>query len=81
MVVNERAPRLAIMVEVVEVFLHCAKAFRRSRLWNAESLQDRSQMPTLIKMILDQSTGAPSEEAEMARFDDDLERDYKNSMY
>jgi hypothetical protein len=36
-------------------------------------------LPSLIKMILDQRTGAPSEEVEMARPDDDLERYYENS--
>lgn len=30
MAVNGRAPKLAIVVHISEVFLHCAKAFRRS---------------------------------------------------
>lgn len=32
-----RPPRLAIGIEVEEAFLHCAKAFIRSRLWHPES--------------------------------------------
>lgn len=32
MSVNDRVPTVAIVVSVAEVFLHCAKAFRRSRL-------------------------------------------------
>ncbi len=81
MVVNGRTPKLAIVVRVAEVFLHCAKAFRRSRLWDPTLHQDRREMPSLLKIILDQTTGAPTEEAEMAKIDAGLEEDYKQSMY
>lgn len=79
--VQERLPRLAILVEVQEVFLHCAKAFRRSRLWDPAARQDRHEMPSLSKMILDQTTGAPGDAAEMREIDAALERDYDRSMY
>src|SRR5690606_16305086 len=36
MSVNDRLPNLAIVVRVTEVFMHCAKAFRRSKLWNPD---------------------------------------------
>lgn len=81
MAVNDRMPMLAIVVTVSEVFLHCAKAFRRSRLWDPEARQDRKEMPSLLKMILDQTTGAPRDAAEMRRIDDGLEADYRASMY
>lgn len=81
MTVNDRAPKLAIVVSVSEVFIHCAKAFRRSQLWNPEHFQDRREMPSLMKMILDQSTGAPSDDDEMRKLDDDLEADYKSTLY
>lgn len=81
MAVNDRVPTLAIVVEVAEVFLHCAKAFRRSRLWDPDARQDRKEMPTLLKMILDQTTGAPQDPAEMQKIDDGLEADYRTSMY
>jgi len=32
-----KIPRIAVGVEVEEAFLHCAKAFRRSSLWEPES--------------------------------------------
>lgn len=79
--VDDRLPRLAIVVTVREAFLHCAKAFRRSRLWDPAARQDRSAMPSLPKMILDQTTGAPSDPDEMARIDADLEERYRQSMY
>lgn len=81
MAVHDRMPTLAIVVSVAEVFLHCAKAFRRSRLWDPAARQDRTEMPTLLKMILDQTTGAPQDPAEMQKIDDGLEADYRSSMY
>ena len=81
MSVNDRAPKLAIVVKVGEVFLHCAKAFRRSKLWNPDHFQDRGEMPSLSKIILDQTTGAPSDDDEMRKIDDDLEVEYKKTLY
>ena len=81
MSVNGRIPKLAIVVKVSEVFIHCAKAFRRSQLWNPDHFQDRSEMPSLVKIILDQTTGAPSDDNEMRKLDDELEDDYKKTLY
>lgn len=78
--VNGRAPKLAIVVAVDEVFIHCAKAFRRSRLWNPESFQNRAEMPSLIKIILDETEGAPGDD-EMRKIDNDLENEYVRTMY
>ena len=66
---------------VTEVFLHCAKAFRRSHLWDPEHFQNRKEMPSLLKIILDQTTGAPSDAAEMQKIDEGLEDSYRKSMY
>ena len=79
--VNDRTPRVAILVAVAEVFLHCAKAFRRSGLWDPSQHQDRRDMPSLVQMILDQTTGAPTDPAQMQKLDADLEVGYQNSMY
>lgn len=79
--VGDRQPNLAIVVKVGEVFLHCAKAFRRSQLWNPDRFQDRGLMPSLSKMVLDQTTGAPTDDAEMRKLDIALEDDYRQSMY
>lgn len=81
MAVHDRTPTVAIVVTIEEAFLHCAKAFRRSNLWDQAARQDRREMPSLVKMILDQTTGAPEDAAEQARLDAELEIDYRNSMY
>jgi hypothetical protein len=81
MIVNERVPKLAIVVKVSEVFMHCAKAFRRSHLWDPDHFQDRAEMASLSKIILDQTTGAPADVDEMRKIDDDLEVEYEKTMY
>lgn len=80
MVVNNKTPTLAIVVRINEVFMHCAKAFRRSKLWDPDHFQKRSDMPSLVKIILDETSGAPGDE-EMRKIDADLEEAYKTTMY
>lgn len=81
MAVNGKAPTVGIVVEVEEVFIHCAKAFRRSKLWDPTQHQQRSEMPSLLNIILDQTTGAPDNPEEMKKIDEGLEEDYRKSMY
>lgn len=44
-------PRLVIEVRVAEAYLHCSKAFMRSRLWRTEAQVDRSVLPSMNEMI------------------------------
>ncbi len=81
MAVNDRVPKLAIAVHVDEVFIHCAKALRRSKLWDADQHQDRSEMPSLLNIILDQSDGVPDDPDELKKLDEALEESYRKSMY
>lgn len=52
---DKRAPKLAIVVSTDEIYLHCPKAFMRSRLWDAAAQVKRSVLPTLGEMVRDQS--------------------------
>jgi PPOX class probable FMN-dependent enzyme len=52
---ERRAPKLVICVTVAAAYLHCAKAFMRSKLWSPDALVDRSAMPTMGRMIREQS--------------------------
>ena len=81
MAVSGRAPKLAIIVRVSEAFMHCAKAFRRSGLWDPAARQDRSEMPSLARIILDQTTGVPEDDGEMKKIEQEIEEDYKQTMY
>jgi PPOX class probable FMN-dependent enzyme len=52
---ERRRPKLVVRVAVNQAYLHCAKALMRSRLWSAASRIERSVLPTLGKMINDQT--------------------------
>ncbi|MDR7243033.1 MSMEG_1061 family FMN-dependent PPOX-type flavoprotein [Priestia megaterium] len=51
MAVNNKAPLLAIGVEVQECFLHCSKAFKRSKLWDPESWERVETLPPAAKIV------------------------------
>jgi PPOX class probable FMN-dependent enzyme len=44
--VEGKVPRLGILVDVVEAYTQCSKAFLRSELWNPARFIDRSELPT-----------------------------------
>jgi hypothetical protein len=46
---------LVIRVDVTAVYLHCAKAFLRAKLWSSTSQVDRSCMPTMGEMLSEQT--------------------------
>jgi PPOX class probable FMN-dependent enzyme len=52
--VEGKVPSLAIGVEVEEVFLHCAKAFKRSGLWEPARWPDIGRLATSATMFHDQ---------------------------
>jgi len=78
--VNGKTPKVGILVHVEEAFLHCAKALKRSKLWDPDSRQDRAQMPTIARIILEQ-TSTPVAEPEAAKIDAAVEEAYRNSLY
>ncbi|MDQ0270506.1 MSMEG_1061 family FMN-dependent PPOX-type flavoprotein [Cytobacillus purgationiresistens] len=51
MALNGIAPKLGIAVKVEECFIHCAKSFKRSELWNPESWDEKDNLPTPSKML------------------------------
>ena len=61
-----RPPRLAIEVSVAQAYLHCAKAFMRSRLWDPASRVPRSALPTTGEMLRDQTGSADPPETQEA---------------
>ncbi|MEV0388471.1 pyridoxamine 5'-phosphate oxidase family protein [Nonomuraea sp. NPDC050643] len=54
LMVQGKRPRLAVLVEVEELYMHCAKAFLRSSLWKPETWPDRKSLPTLGRIAKDQ---------------------------
>jgi len=53
MIVKGHRPILALVVEVEEVFHHCAKAFLRSQLWQPETWNDPVPPRAVIAKTLD----------------------------
>jgi hypothetical protein len=81
-VVNGKEPKVAIRVAVEEAFLHCAKAFKRSRLWDPAARVDRKAMPSLGRMILEQTSGnGRTDDATAQATDAWIEEDYKKGLY
>jgi PPOX class probable FMN-dependent enzyme len=65
---EKRRPKLVIEVRVAEAYLHCAKAFMRSKLWDAASQLGRDALPTMGRMIDSQTgTQSPAETVEEMR--------------
>ncbi|KQP05273.1 pyridoxamine 5'-phosphate oxidase family protein [Pseudorhodoferax sp. Leaf265] len=72
---ERQRPKLVVELQIEEVYLHCAKAFMRSQLWQPDTWPQRSALPTMNQMIHDQiGAGAPTETQEqmLARYRDQL---------
>ena len=70
-------PGVALGIDVEELFLHCAKAFRRSSLWDPSSWpepQDRPRGAAIFKAHLQIDVDADL-------IEEDLERDYAASLW
>jgi PPOX class probable FMN-dependent enzyme len=70
--VQGRAPKVGLLIEVREAYLHCAKAINRAALWDPSKHIDRTELPSYGDMLADQVEGLTREEserqgAEMAR--------------
>jgi uncharacterized protein len=62
--INNRAPKVGLVVAIEEVFLHCAKALIRSALWDPTHHIDRAVLPSYAEMLLDHVKGLTTEENE-----------------
>jgi PPOX class probable FMN-dependent enzyme len=72
-----RVPQFAIVVRVREAFLHCPKAFKRSRLWDTATWPERSALPTLAEMIKDHARLEVTAEELQREYD----RSYETQLY
>jgi hypothetical protein len=74
--VNGKTPKTGLLINVDEVFFHCAKALKRSRLWDPAAQIERSTFPTLGRIIADQQKGFVAEEVE-----ERIEVAYRERLY
>ena len=74
--VNGRKPKTVLVVHVKEVYLHCAKALMRSKLWDVDAQIDRDELPSMSQMINEQTkSDLPLESQE------DMKKRYKAVLY
>ena len=78
MAVGAKRPVLGIGVEVDECFIHCAKAFKRSGLWEPSRWPDRSDLPSIAQVLVDHLR-APGLTADAV--DRSLQESYKTTLY
>ena len=78
MEVQGKRPLVAIGVEVEEVFMHCAKAFRRSSLWQPEKWPDISDMKPAACMLFDHAKPTDQTVEDLARM---LDLGYQKTLY
>lgn len=72
---KNRLPMAVIRVKVEEAYLHCAKAFMRSRLWSRDAIVPRAALPTMNQMLHEQigDVSEPeSQESMLARYQKEI---------
>ncbi|WP_404332425.1 pyridoxamine 5'-phosphate oxidase family protein [Mesobacillus maritimus] len=78
MAVNGKKPLIGIGIEVEECFIHCAKAMKRSGLWEPETWSQKDTLPNAAKILLAHSKLPNKTEKEL---DEALQKDYKSTLY
>jgi hypothetical protein len=78
MAVAGKAPTCAIVVQVRQAYLHCAKAFRRSKLWDPSVQISRGDFPSLACIVRDQ-IGLSA--AETQAVEERTERAYRDALW
>jgi hypothetical protein len=77
MAVAGKVPQLALVVEVEDAFMHCAKCMVRSKLWVSEAWPDSHDVPNLGAALVDQLQLEISKEA----ITESLEKDIRERLY
>lgn len=78
MAVNGKSPLLGIGVDVEECFIHCAKAFKRSELWNPETWADKEELPKGAKILAAHAKLPNVDEEAIGKI---LEKSYRDTLY
>ncbi len=74
---RNKDPKLVICIQVQEAYLHCAKAFMRSHLWDSGSQVDRCELPTMNEMLNDQVP----EKLRTIETPEEMQKRYNDSLY
>jgi len=77
MIVRGNRPRLALLVEVEEVFTHCAKAFMRAQLWDQQTWNP-AILPSVARITKDVQ---PDTEETVEELDQYYGTSYRERLY
>jgi PPOX class probable FMN-dependent enzyme len=78
LITQGKTPKLAIVVEIEEAYFHCAKAFRRARLWDVSTHAAKGELATFGKILVDQFGMTNCSPEEM---DERLQEGYRTTLY
>ncbi|MED1203008.1 pyridoxamine 5'-phosphate oxidase family protein [Heyndrickxia acidicola] len=78
MEVKGKRPLLGIAIEVEECFIHCAKAFKRSKLWEMDSWLENGLLPSAAKILSDHAKLPGYNDRVIA---ESLQAGYKERLY
>jgi PPOX class probable FMN-dependent enzyme len=76
MPIQNRVPKLGIVVEVEEAYMHCARAFLRAGMWKPETWPDPDTIPTLAAIMCEQRDLPPPDESGGKR-----QEEYRSILY
>jgi PPOX class probable FMN-dependent enzyme len=76
MTMQGKVPKLAILIEVEEVYIHCARALLRGKVWDTTSWPDPDTVPTLQAIWNEQKHLPPPDESEGKR-----NEEYRSRLY
>ena len=75
--VRDKVPAHGLLIDLDEVFFHCAKAIKRSKLWDPATVVPRSTFPSLAQITKDQrASERPLEDIEA-----DIQEAYEKHLY
>lgn len=75
--VDGKPARVVVVVTVVEAYLHCAKAFRRSALWSPQTWIDRPELPNAACIFKDHAAA----DVAASVIAEELERDAAETLW
>lgn len=77
---QNKMPKAVIVVTIQEIYFHCAKAINRSRLWDNETKADRSLLPSLGRILMNQIDPAQPEQ-DIAAVEQLIETRARTTLY
>ena len=77
-IVKGKTPKSGLNIVINEVYIHCGKSIRRSKIWDTETHIKKGIYPSIGKLIADQGA-APGRSVE--ELDKDEEEGYRTKLY